>query len=449
MGSLDALASASWQGALLALLAWGFCKLFPRVPARYRATLWWAVSLKMVLAVLVPSALALPLLAPTATVAVAPAATWMPSPSSSGSVGPVPAQNILSIHEFLRLAWLVGASLLLFAHLRQAWKLKGVLRRSRAAESDSIRSLSSSLGLRRTPELRFSDEIDTPFVARAWRPVVLLPGRFASGSTAEEVSMALAHELAHVRSSDLLLAFVPALAQLLLWFHPASWFAAREWTTAREESCDATALLATGGSAATYGELLVRVADSGRRPALSSPTLLGATSAYHTLHKRIENMKHIGIQPSRAVRCAGLALASSALIAALPWAVTAQTPGKAVKQATLSGTWTATKPVYGLKMQYTFKRDGSYLAVIGEMDHQGTYRMDGRRLVLIPDVVAQRKASVYLREQAKNPDGLPVSVLTCMKGLAKPYALNVRDGGKSLVGLGFVAKLDPKAKPLF
>ncbi len=448
MDGLDALVSASWQGALLALLVWGFCRLVPMVPALYRATLWWAVSLKMALAVLAPSALALPLLAPNAVTVVAPGPMGASLAASRVGDAATPVRNDLSSEEFLRLAWLAGATILLLAHLRQAHRLQGVFRRSRAMEEvGAVRSLSAALGLRRVPELRLSDEVDTPLVARAWRPVVLLPVRFVKESTSDEVSMALAHELAHVRSRDLLLAFVPALAQLLLWFHPAAWLAAREWTAEREADCDAVALFVTGGSPAAYGELLIRVAEAGRRPAFASPNSLGAASAYHTLRKRVEHLRQRTLQPSRAFRAAGLAVASIALLAALPWAVTAQTAVK--RAASLSGTWTATRPVFGTRMQYTFKPSGSYLALIGEMDHQGAYRMEGRRIVLIPAVVAQRDASAYLKEQAKNPDGLPPSELAYMKRLAKPYALAVGVDGKSLAGLGFVAKLDPKAKPLF
>lgn len=453
MPSLDALVAASWQGALLALVAWAFCRLAPKAPASARAALWWAVSLKMALAVLAPSALALPLLAPPAPAVAAPVA----APAAAVAVTTVaPSQRAdePSPEGLLRLVWIAGAAVLLLAHLRQGQRLQSVLRRSRPLGSgdtaEAARSLSAALGLRRVPELRLSDEIDTPLVARAWRPVVLLPVRFVEESTADEVAMALAHELAHVRSRDLLFAFVPALAGLLLWFHPAAWLAAREWTAEREADCDAVALLVTGGSPAAYGELLVRVAEAGRRPAFAAPASLGAASAYPTLRKRVESMKNRPTPPSRALRAAGLAVASIALLAALPWSVTAQTaPKSAAKTFRIAGTWTATRPVLEMKMQYTFKADGSYLAALGEMDHQGQYRVEGRRVVLTPDVVAQRKASVFLQEQSKNPDDLSSSELVYIKRLAKPYAMTLGSDGKSLAGLGFVAKLDPKAKPLF
>ncbi len=439
MPSLDALAAASWQGALLALLTWAFCRLFPKAPSRYRAALWWAVALKMSLAVLAPAALPLPLLAPPPVVVVAPEYLAM---ASVGQALPPARDGAPAAETVLSLLWLSGAAVLLLAHLRQGGRLRGVLRRSEAFESGAGLVLSVSMGLRQAPEFRRSHEIDTPLVARAWRPVVLLPARFVEESTADEVAMALAHELAHLRSRDLILAVVPALAQVLLWFHPAAWLAAREWAAEREADCDAAALLATGGSPAAYGRLLVRVAESGR-PAFAAPAALGATSAYHALRKRVERMKHLPAQPTRA---AGIAVASLALLVALPWTVVAQTTKKATP---LSGTWTATRPVLETKMQYTFKPNGSYLALLGEMDHQGTYRVEGRRVVLIPDVVAQRDAAVFIKEQTKNPDGWSPSELTYVKRLAKPYAMTLGADGKTLTGLGFVAKLDPKAKPLF
>ncbi|RYG36534.1 hypothetical protein EON81_09505 [bacterium] len=161
-------------------------------------------------------------------------------------------------------------------------------------------------------------------------------------------------------------------------------------------------------------------------------------------------MRQHPLPPSRQLRAAGLAVVSVALLAALPWSVTAQTTPKDPKKAPrVLGTWTATRPVLGMKMQYTFRGDGRYLAIIGEMDHQGDYRIEGHRVVLKPDGVAQRAASVFLKEQAKNPDGLSPSELTYIKRLAKPYAMTLSADGKSIRGLDFVAKLDPKAKPLF
>ncbi len=157
-----------------------------------------------------------------------------------------------------------------------------------------------------------------------WRPTIVLSEGFAAEARPEELRMAVAHELAHVRRGDLWIAIVPALVQALLWFNPVAWLAAREWATERETACDDAALLATGGSPAEYGRLLVKIVGDDHRGGLSHA--LGATAAYHTLKRRLQEMKTFVPQPTRAVRLGGASFAAAALLAALLWQVVAQTP---------------------------------------------------------------------------------------------------------------------------
>jgi hypothetical protein len=159
--------------------------------------------------------------------------------------------------------------------------------------------------------------------------------------------------------------------------------------------------------------------------------------------------------PSRPLRIAGISLAIIGLVA-VPWVLTHREASKSVsKTATvaaesgISGTWIVAKPVLGVKMQYTLKPDGTYVALLGEMDHQGTYTIKNDKLVFQPQVVAQKRAADFLNEYSKNPDDLDPSELRFMEQLAKPYTLAVASDKDTIAGLGFTAKLDPKADPLF
>ena len=56
----------------------------------------------------------------------------------------------------------------------------------------------------------------------------MLPTGFCEEHHRDDVQMALAHELAHLKRRDLWLAGVPMLTQTLFFFHPLAWLAIRE-----------------------------------------------------------------------------------------------------------------------------------------------------------------------------------------------------------------------------
>src|SRR5205823_5399692 len=98
----------------------------------------------------------------------------------------------------------------------------------------------------------------------------------------DELRMALAHELAHVRRSDLWWSLAPHLARWLFFFHPLATLACREWVTAREAACDAASLRATGAPAAEYGRLLLKLVARSNGQALPA---LGATAGFAALRQ--------------------------------------------------------------------------------------------------------------------------------------------------------------------
>jgi beta-lactamase regulating signal transducer with metallopeptidase domain/predicted esterase len=339
MERLDTLVAATWQGAVLGVVVFGICRLFPRIPARFRALLWWAVCLKMVCVVLTPATLPLPVLPAQKEIARSvPMALLAPelrgNPAPGGSIPPPGSVRVSHIEpeKFDPLVlvfgvWLAGivgiAGYLAF----QVRGLVGTLRRStpvpQGVLAEEARRLGVEFGLARRPEIRLSDEVSAPMVVQPWRPIIVLPTAFAESVEPNEARMALAHELSHVRRGDLWLAVVPAAAQALLWFHPVAWFVAREWATERESACDAEALVATDGSPVAYGRLLMKIVSDDHRGGLAHA--LGATAAYHTLKRRLNLMKSFVPRPTRALRFGGAAFAVAALFAALPWEVTAQT----------------------------------------------------------------------------------------------------------------------------
>lgn len=155
-------------------------------------------------------------------------------------------------------------------------------------------------------------------------------------------------------------------------------------------------------------------------------------------------MKKTSLRKFGTLKAAGVSVAVIAALIAVPWM-----PLHGSEEKGVAGTFTAAQPVYGSKMQYTLKPDGTYLALLGEMDHQGTYTFTNAKLTFHPAVVAQKSASEFLTQYSKNPDDLSKKELAYVVSLAKPYSLSISADQHTLNGHGFTASLDPQAKPLF
>ena len=308
------LLDGSLQGALVVAFVWAVCATSRSLPAAGRAWLWWIASLKLVMALLAIPAIPIPVLPSTPhdaarsaservvdTAALAlpvdaikqfPKAVLPPSATKvADSVGWRISALVLVMGIFV--AWWAGVlamqGVVLFMTHRQ---LQALVARAEPADEhsrDETRRLATLLKLRRVPEVMLSDEVSSPQVIGFRRPCVLLPAAMSSFSD-EERRMMLCHELTHVRRRDLVLGWIPALAERAFFFHPLARFAAREYVLAREAACDASVLRALAIEPERYGRLLVRLGIYGSSPALTAP---GASSTVSLLRRRLEMLHGI------------------------------------------------------------------------------------------------------------------------------------------------------------
>jgi beta-lactamase regulating signal transducer with metallopeptidase domain len=239
-----------WQGALVGLLAWLALALLRHA----RPQLRYAVACTALLACLaLPAAqLARGLAAPAAAghvqaVVDTPAAV-LPSRTAT-AVLPLPR-----VPEPL-LPWLVAgwaAGVLLLA-LRMASGLLWV-RRLRTRDSRSagracqarLDALAARFGLRRPVALRWLAEGDSPLAAGWWRPMVLVPAALVLRLPAPLLEALLAHELAHIRRHDYLVNLLQGMVEILLFYHPVTWWLSRRIRIEREEVADAIAASVLG-----------------------------------------------------------------------------------------------------------------------------------------------------------------------------------------------------------
>lgn len=304
---LERLAWTSLQAAVLVVVVALLIRLFPRLPAAARCALWWLVGAQVLLGLCWQTPIRLPLLAPVSTVSVTapatrqaaaptyPAATLAPTartavavaPASDASASADTVSNGLIAHWraalfALWLALLLAQLPALMRQRQQARRLRcNALPSARTDLQTRCKQQARVLGLRRAPVILDSPDIDSPQVSGHWQPVVLWPHR--STLDARESTLALAHELAHLKRGDLVLGWVPALAARLFFFHPLLRWAMREYAIHREAACDALALAQTDVAPRDYGQLLLRLGVG--HPLHAG--LAGASPTFHNLKRRL------------------------------------------------------------------------------------------------------------------------------------------------------------------
>lgn len=152
--------------------------------------------------------------------------------------------------------------------------------------------------------------------AQGWlRPRVLLPDGLTNTLSEEEMGTVMAHELAHLRRRDPLIAVLVRAIASVFWFHPVLWWMERRMLAERETACDEM-VLAGGALPEDYAAGIAKVCRTllggcvpGNQPGYASFT--GANLA--------ERLEHILSPISRRSwpRRLGLIPAALAIVAML------------------------------------------------------------------------------------------------------------------------------------
>ena len=108
-----------------------------------------------------------------------------------------------------------------------------------------------------------SSEVAVPLTAGVLRPRIILPAAWKTWP-ADTLAAVLAHERAHVRRRDPLVAFIARLNRAIFWFHPLAWWLERQLAVTAEHACDEAATRAIA-EPRRYAEILVEMADVVRR----------------------------------------------------------------------------------------------------------------------------------------------------------------------------------------
>lgn len=305
---LPRLLAATVQSTLFVIAVWALCKALPRLSASARAGLWWLVALQLVVGVVWSSPLALPLL-PAEVVQQVQAApvhatvlSSTPLASTTTTVlalSPALETSPWSWSTTLAVLWLLGLAFMIARTLRGYLATRRLLDESRPCKDavllGALRLAAEAHGLREPPRLRLSASIDSPQLIGPWNPVLLLPATPPPSHSmhADELDMALTHELVHLQRNDLWWGLLPAAAQHLFFFHPFAHLAAHEYALAREAACDAAVIAGNRHCAHDYGRLLVRLGVAPK----PSAGLASASPTFRILKRRLVMLQNTATTP--------------------------------------------------------------------------------------------------------------------------------------------------------
>lgn len=173
--------------------------------------------------------------------------------------------------------WLAGAIGLWLWMIVQSVRVARFLKTCRSVPAEhstpqECRDLLSDSGLPAKVVVLSSPALAGPFCWQFHRPYIVLP-EFLLGLTARELQFIVRHEMAHLRTGHPLQVFLQRVVEVLFWFHPLVWWAARQVSQSREFACDDAAIDQPSQVADYLRTLLIVVEHSAAEAEHGSPAL--------------------------------------------------------------------------------------------------------------------------------------------------------------------------------
>lgn len=215
--------------------------------------------------------------------------------------------------------WIAGASVVLLRSVRGMrlfWqRLHATASLPSASVLRLVHQVKARLGIGSQVKVLISDDNLGPGCIGLFRPKLILP-RVAIQNLPDKLLLPiLAHELVHVRRRDVAWGYLQFLTQVVLWFHPLVWWAARRANMVCERCVDEEVISRLGCSKADYGESLVQVLQFKR---VLRPIPVGRQiSAAEVTSKRLEHLFGVAANAEASAKSSFLGFCGLALLAVL------------------------------------------------------------------------------------------------------------------------------------
>ncbi|MBK1878715.1 HEAT repeat domain-containing protein [Pelagicoccus mobilis] len=191
---------------------------------------------------------------------VPPSIAWFPRWLEDEEWGKVSPVNLLA--QVVLGSCVLGAVVFTFQWARDQMALNGLLREARPADARVKRivvELGQGLALRDPVELLVISRQVSPFACGWFRKKIVIDETAARSWEENELRMALAHELAHVHSNDVIWQQLAGLLSSILWFHPLAWGVRNQYMRLTERVSDEVAMFVSEEESA-YARLLAKAA---------------------------------------------------------------------------------------------------------------------------------------------------------------------------------------------
>ena len=152
-----------------------------------------------------------------------------------------------------------------------------------------LQELKSKMQMSENIQLRISQTVDTIFTYGFFHPIIVWPISLFNQLNADEVSLILAHELAHIKRKDYVVKMLLNLVNVVLYYHPLVWWLNRVINNEREYACDLEAL-AQNGDTTQLAMVLVKLQEYKLNPATLSSNHFNDKNSFSNRIKRLFNM---------------------------------------------------------------------------------------------------------------------------------------------------------------
>ena len=263
--SVERILHALPEGFLIAIFAWALLRVLRRQNSGTRFAVWFLALL---------SVAALPVLGGfgEGRGLMAGMSSWAASADSWGSLRPaitIPGRWALFVFG----AWALGACVAMMRLVAGLWRLRR-LRRSCtpvvAADLDpAVRktveaiSASGSVGAKsisKSITIATSESVRVPAAIGFWKRTIVLPAWALRELPAQDLTVILLHEFAHLRRWDDWTNLIQKIVRALFFFHPAVWWIEKRISVEREMACD-DAVLAETANPHGYAACLVSLLE--------------------------------------------------------------------------------------------------------------------------------------------------------------------------------------------
>jgi beta-lactamase regulating signal transducer with metallopeptidase domain len=191
----------------------------------------------------------------------------------------------------LAVVWFAGSVTLAVLTLARIVQFQRILALARPAPlrlQRKVELMADRLGLAEIPTVWL---IPGPLPPLVWSvgptPRVYLPMDLLCRLPAAQRGTLLAHELAHLVRGDHLIRWIEAATNIVFWWNPVAWLAARELREAEERCCDAWVVQAYPGSSRNYADALLETIDFLAEPQPALAATASGVSRIHDLETRL------------------------------------------------------------------------------------------------------------------------------------------------------------------